>query len=146
MRRLSLKNFGVYLRQCYSMKTSSRPQNWAEINPSYGHCAVVALAVHDYFGATICNGKIPPEIAHRHHTGFLDHCWNMLDGKCVDYTSEQFGPKFPYDDLVAGRLDAVRKVSKEELLRDELLAKNYAHFTCRLNAVLTQRHKQQAPG
>lgn len=143
MRGISLEHFASLLSQCYAQKTSARPRFWSRQNPSYGHCALVVIAVHDYFGATMYCGDIPFEIAYKHKTGFLSHCWNKLNGEVVDLTRAQFSPEFPHGDLVAGRLGAIKKISKEVLLTDSLLAQNYMAFSRLLSPLLakTRGHK-----
>lgn len=52
-----------------------------ENDPTYGQCAITATLVHDIFGGTI--NKIKVE-------GGGTHYFNIIDGHCIDLTSDQF--------------------------------------------------------
>lgn len=58
---------------------------WNESNPSLGQCAITALIVNDFFG-----GKIMRCMA---SSG--SHYYNLIDGKIVDLTVEQFLGEIP---------------------------------------------------
>jgi len=52
---------------------------WTRENPSFGHCAVTALIVNDFFGGLILYNK-------KHH-----HYWNVIsDGTIIDLTKDQW--------------------------------------------------------
>jgi hypothetical protein len=59
---------------------------WRPENPSWGHCDITALVVHDLFGGSLVVGEV-------HHdarrAGY--HWWNLLaSGIELDLTREQF--------------------------------------------------------
>jgi hypothetical protein len=72
-----------YLRRSWSALTSS-DEKWTEENPALGQCAVTALVVQDYLGGEIINIKaITPN-------GEVSHYYNIINGKIVDITIDQF--------------------------------------------------------
>lgn len=82
---MNLSDFGNVLQKSWSKETSYCPDEWNELNPSLGQCAVSALVVHDYFGGNIVwseavlpNGQI------------VSHYFNSIEGKEVDITRSQF--------------------------------------------------------
>ena len=48
---------------------------------SYGQCAVTAMIIQDMFGGDIYKIKV----------GIDSHYFNMIDGRIIDITSDQFG-------------------------------------------------------
>ena len=76
--------------------------SWNEENPSLGQCAITALIVNDFFG-----GKIMRCMA---SSG--SHYYNLIDGKIVDLTVEQFLGEIPEYELGEER-------SREYLLSNE---------------------------
>ncbi len=85
----TLEEFVYILRLLVSADTSSDPERWTRENPLWGHCAVVALIVQDYFGGDLLRAPLHqlPEFAL-----MGSHYWNRLpDGREVDLTHEQFG-------------------------------------------------------
>lgn len=61
-------------------------KDWKPENPAWGHCAVTALLVQEFFGG---------EILDNNET--LKHFWNKIDNKEIDLTESQFeGGKNPY--------------------------------------------------
>lgn len=72
------------------------PDGWSENNPTWGHCAIIALTVQLY-----CGGKIyETSLKGTRFAHMLRHYWNVLDdGTVVDLTANQFRGrwKVPYD-------------------------------------------------
>lgn len=78
-----------------SRETSSRPEAWSPINPTYGHCAVVAVIAQELFGGDIARVSLEG-------TSFSDmssHYLNVIGGKEVDFTLAQFGGGVPYQSV-----------------------------------------------
>ncbi len=95
------------LRKCAKRDTSAGPNQWAENNPLFGHCAVAATTAHDFLGGKITSRFFPAEWAKRF--GNRSHYWNVLpNGTAVDFSRDQFPPDFPLDDFMAGKLGESR--------------------------------------
>lgn len=58
---------------------------WNESNPSTGQCAITVLIVNDFLGGkimrTMCNG--------------ISHYYNLVNGKVIDLTKDQFEGEIP---------------------------------------------------
>lgn len=58
---------------------------WNESNPSIGQCAITVLIVNDFLGGkimrTMCNG--------------VSHYYNLVNGKVIDLTKDQFEGEIP---------------------------------------------------
>ena len=64
-------------------------KDWTPDNPTLGQCSVTAFLVQDIFGGTVYG--MPLEDGNY-------HCFNVIDGRAFDLTSEQFGDqKLDYD-------------------------------------------------
>lgn len=74
------------IRSC-AKDTSADPDGWTEENPTWGHCAVAALVLQDWFGGGLIHTRTTG-------SGFRrNHYWNRLPGGFdVDATREQFPP------------------------------------------------------
>lgn len=72
------------LESAWTAETSTNPA-WNRQNRPLGQCAVTACVVEDYFGGEIVNTKAElPD-------GTVDsHYYNVIDGKDVDLTRDQF--------------------------------------------------------
>lgn len=65
-------------------------KDWSVENKTLGQCSITAFLVQDIFGGKVYGVKLP---------GGGYHCFNVVDGKKFDLTSEQFGDeKLDYDD------------------------------------------------
>lgn len=74
------------MRQSWSADTSA-DSDWSSVNPALGQCSVSSCVVQDYCGGEILNRVVTfPSGA----TG--SHYVNMIDGKIVDTTLDQFPP------------------------------------------------------
>ena len=88
--------------------------DWSPENPTLGQCSVTAFLAQDVFGGRVFG--IPLKDG-----GF--HCYNVVEGRAFDLTSEQFGSeKLAYE----GNPEQYREVhfaKEEKRLRYELLRK-----------------------
>lgn len=87
---------------------------WSEENKTLGQCSITAFLVQDIYGGEVY-GILRP--------GGNYHCYNVVDGKVFDLTSEQFGDEvrtLVYEgNLVQSRLTHFAK--REKRLRYETL-------------------------
>lgn len=75
------ETIGRIFRLGWGRDTSADPNNWTSARPSYGQCAVTALAVQATFGGDLL----------RTLNEGVSHYWNRLpDGSEVDHTRDQF--------------------------------------------------------
>lgn len=78
----------LFAAPAWCRETSADPEGWRPENPSWGQCAITALAVQ-----AMCGGDLL-----RSTVGGVSHYWNRLpDGREVDLTFQQFGPGATYD-------------------------------------------------
>lgn len=84
---MDIRELEEILRKSWSKETCSPglKEIYSADNPSLGHCAITAMIVNDLFG-----GKIMRCMA---STG--SHYYNLIDGKIVDLTVEQFQGEIP---------------------------------------------------
>jgi hypothetical protein len=66
---------------CRATAHPSYQKDWSENNPSYGQCAVTALAIQDLYGGDIYECKVQGK---RHYVNITP------EGYLHDYTSSQF--------------------------------------------------------
>lgn len=72
--------------------TSLDEGGWTPENPTWGHCAVAALAVHTVVGGEL----LRYDLAGTPFAGMRSHYRNRLpDGRIVDFTEAQFQGRFP---------------------------------------------------
>lgn len=94
---------------------------WSEENKTLGQCSITAFLVQDLFGGEVYG--IPRE-------GGNFHCYNVVDGKRFDLTSEQFGDEvrfLEYDDQYPqSREDHFSSIEKKERY-EQLKALVYAY-------------------
>ncbi len=101
------------LPTAWSLKTAKQ---WTPGIPAGGQCNVTTVVIHDLFGGEILRTKVP---------GYdVDHYYNRINRKAVDFTDSQFPEPVRYDDELATREDAMQCVldSEYETLRRRLLA------------------------
>ena len=87
---MNIENIQKVLLECYS-KELCYPKvrnNWNENNKYFGMCAITSLIVNDYFGGYIC--KI--------HVDGISHYFNLVDGKIIDLTANQFNHEVNHKD------------------------------------------------
>jgi len=95
-------------------------ENWSTENPTLGQCAITAVLAQDIFGGEIYGICLPD--------GGV-HCYNVVEGKTFDLTSEQFGAeaeKLSYEGnkevLREAQLADPEKNGRYELLKKGLLS------------------------
>lgn len=87
-------------------------EQWTEENKTLGQCSITAFLVQDLFGGKVY-GVLRP--------GGNYHCYNVVDGKTFDLTSEQFGDEIlSYEDNPE-QLREVHFAKEEKRLRYEFL-------------------------
>ncbi len=91
---------------------------WSSKNPTLGQCSITSFIVQDLFGGDVYGIPLGDGTY---------HCFNVLDGKIFDLTSEQFGNKtLDYEDrteqLRETHLSKPIKRERYELLKSRLLA------------------------
>ena len=90
-------------------------KDWSEDNKTLGQCSITSFLVQDLFGGKVYG--VPLGDGNY-------HCYNLIDDKIFDLTSEQFKGKLPYDLLHEQfREDHFTKQEKYErylLLKDRL--------------------------
>lgn len=106
-------------------------ERWSPENPTLGQCSVTAFLVQDLFGGEVRG--VPREAG-----GF--HCFNVIDGRTFDLTSEQFGDeKLNYADCPEQSREAhfarAEKRQRYLLLRKRLLGEyavllKHSGFNC----------------
>jgi hypothetical protein len=90
------KSMTITLRELYAALVlawgadNAFGNEWSEMVPDLGQCAVTALVIQDYFGGSLLRCPFPPDGS---------HYWNLLsDGQEIDFTRGQFEylGRFPY--------------------------------------------------
>lgn len=115
----------VILVSC-SKETSADPENWTENNPLHGHCAIIAILVHEGCGGNLLRASLESV---KGYEQMRSHYWNLLpNGAEIDLSSGQF--KDDDRNLVpAGKTTKDDKViTADSLLANESTAKRYAIF------------------
>ncbi len=74
------------LMRCWSAETCAprMRKHWPTEHPSWGQCSITSFLAQDIFGGTVYGVPLP-------EGGF--HCYNVVDGRVFDLTSEQFGDR-----------------------------------------------------
>lgn len=77
------EKFYEILRRSWSRETCfyKLQELWNENNPSYGQCAITTLILNDLFGGKIMRCMV----------GDTSHYYNLINGRIVDFTIDQFG-------------------------------------------------------
>ena len=81
----------IALKKVWSKDTCSLKfkKEWSKKNPALGQCTITSFLVQDIFGGDVY--AVPIDEG-------LMHCFNIIDGKMIDLTSEQFkGQKLTYN-------------------------------------------------
>lgn len=80
---MKINNLYENIKRVWSKETcvSGLQEFWSETNPSLGQCAITVLIVNDIFGGKIMRCMV----------GGVSHYYNIVDGKLLDFTAEQFG-------------------------------------------------------
>ena len=89
-----LAQFAESLTKAWSRETSSL---WSSDDPARGQCGVTSLVVQDLFGGQIL--KTPLQQG--------PHFYNLIAGRRIDFTSDQFADPIDYEDLPSHREEAM---------------------------------------
>jgi len=86
----SITDLYDFLSETWSIDTCApRMRNqWSTDNPTVGQCSITAFLAQDIFGGKVYGIDL--------HDGNY-HCYNVVDGKVFDLTSEQFKEPLNYD-------------------------------------------------
>lgn len=89
---MTIEKLREILNDCYSKELCypKIKEYWNQSNKTYGMCAITTLIVNDYFGGDI--GKV--------YVRDISHYFNILNGKIIDLTKEQFDIEPNYNDYV----------------------------------------------
>ena len=117
-----LEKLNQALRKSYSADLCYPPamERWSEDNPTFGMCSITSLVVQDYLGGEICKVAV----------GSGSHYFNVIDGKVVDLTAEQFGREISYDDMI--------KVERDEMLPARDTKRRYLELKHRVEGCLAK--------
>ena len=109
------------LRGSYSADLCYPPatERWSKENPTFGMCSITALVLQDYFGGEIYKVAVSNG----------SHYFNLIDGKIVDLTAEQFGHEISYDNK--------SQVDRNEMLPVRDTKKRYFELKHRVEDYLT---------
>ena len=113
---MTIKELGQKLHKVYSKETcySKCREAWSSNNPTFGHCAIVALIVNDYFGGDIC--KINKD--------GISHYFNYIGNEIIDLTSSQFDDDLYYTDRIVrdrkGLLENPETFERYSTLKEKL--------------------------
>lgn len=130
MLNMHIKALYEALKKSWSKETSytSTQKEWSDKNPAFGHCAVTALIVQDYFGGELLFCK--------HH----NHYWNRLsDGREIDLTRSQF------DKTITICLDEIKPreyVLESESAKKAATLERYILLKHRINSLLNKKEKK----
>ena len=106
-----------------------RPQ-WSEQNKTLGQCSITSFLVQDIFGGEVYGVKLPDGAY---------HCFNVVDGKMFDLTSEQFGEEkleytLEYSQSREEHFASEEKKQRYEFLKEEL--GKYSQKTYKRNKII----------
>lgn len=88
MNTTTLDDLRQRLAACWDAETSASPEEWSEVNPSRGQCAITAMIVQDIFGGDLLRTTVNGE----------SHYYNRLPGgEVIDLTFDQFPDGSAYD-------------------------------------------------
>lgn len=81
---INMQTIKIALQKSWSAETSNSG-DWSIGNPSLGQCAITACIIQDYFGGEIVNSIVILQNGDK-----ISHYLNLIDGKYIDLTSQQF--------------------------------------------------------
>jgi len=96
-----LRELPAALVKSWSLASSTK---WTAENPALGQCGVTALVVHDLFGGDVL--KTP--------YGDIQHFYNRISGRRLDFTASQFSAPIEYLDLPSDRREAFADTNAEQ--------------------------------
>lgn len=108
-------------------ETSADPAGWTPENPTWGHCAVVALVAQNLFGGEIVRAPLDRVPAFVH---MRSHYWNFFDGNHHDFTVGQFKGGLAEASLIGTRR------ARHELLDHSETKRRYKELAYRLAAIV----------
>jgi hypothetical protein len=94
------------LRRAWSLRSSGK---WRADNPALGQCSVTALVVRAAFGGEILKTLVPFD------GGAAWHFYNRVEGRCFDFTAEQFAAPIRYDDVPATEAETLADTSPAQV-------------------------------
>lgn len=106
------------LKSCYSQDLCypKVKDDWDSENPTLGMCAITSLLVHDYLGGDIAKIKVDG----------ISHYFNIIEGKIVDFTCEQFSFQLDYSNYHIVDYDTI--LTEECRIRYELLKRKFVNI------------------
>ena len=107
-------DFSRLIGQCWSLDTAS---TYSLANPAGGQCSVTALVAQDHLGGDIAKTRV----------GDAWHFYNLIDGERFDFPASQFSHSVTYDDIPAGRDDALTDTTPRQY---EVLAEAFRKVCC----------------
>ena len=109
---MSIEELKCILDNVYSKDTAHRKwrAKWNKNNVTYGQCVPTALLVQYYFGGEIYKHNVE------------SHYFNVIDGKVVDLTKEQFDYELDYSNSRQKQPNLSQSQTKErfELLKERV--------------------------
>lgn len=85
---------------------------WSSENKTLGQCSITAFLIKEFFGGKVY-GIIRPDGNY--------HCFNVVEGRIFDLTSEQFGNEILNYDDCSEQFRDIHFAKKEKYLRYEYL-------------------------
>jgi hypothetical protein len=92
--KISIEEFNKIIPTICSRETSSNSNLWTEENPTYGHCAIVSVLAQECFGGEISKVSLKGTS----FENLKSHLFNVIDTREIDFTKQQFGNGFNYQD------------------------------------------------
>ena len=97
---MDIKILHKALLKSWRRETSYTPQKWDALTPSSGQCSPTALIVQDYFGGSIVWAEVLLPDGEK-----VDHYFNIVEGKEIDLTRNQFPLNTPVHSGIPKRKD-----------------------------------------
>jgi len=101
MRTINTEELHRILKACWSSESSPL---WTEQKPSLGQCGVTALVVQDVLGGEILKTRV----------GDSWHFYNLIDGRPIDFTAEQFDDPIVYLNQPSNRNEAFADTNDQQ--------------------------------
>ncbi|MCR4855419.1 MAG: nucleoside triphosphate pyrophosphohydrolase family protein [Erysipelotrichaceae bacterium] len=110
------------LKECWSYETCAprMADDWSKGNPSLGQCSITSFLVQEILGGKVYGIELPDGSY---------HCFNVLEDRIFDLTSEQFEKRLDYGKSV--EQDREKHFSKEEKYQRYLLLKERLREKCK---------------
>ena len=91
---LSISEVARIIPTICAKETSSSPELWTCENPTQGHCAIVSVLAQEQYGGEI----VRVSLKDTPYKNLRSHYFNVMSGKEVDFTRDQFEGEIPYYD------------------------------------------------